>query len=132
MFDIRGSIHWVTHLYKYDGQHSWTNGVHHSHVVGDQSLPTATAVEIELFWLVLVIKVGVVIQQVVLKAGARGAGVTAAEGNTVHQVAAVHVASYTTGEKNRMKQQSWELEQANKEKQWKGIRYKRYMRDKRK
>ena len=90
--------HWVTHLYKYDGQHPGTNVVHHAHVVGNQSLPTATAVEIELFWLVLVVIVGVVIQQVVLQAGARGGGVTAAEGDAVHQVAAVHVASYAAGD----------------------------------
>ena len=44
-----------------------------------------------------VVIVGVVVQQVVLQAGSRGAGVTAAEGDAVHQVAPVNVAPDTTG-----------------------------------
>lgn len=41
--------------------------------------------------------VGAVICQVVLQAGARGGGVTTAEGDTIQQVTAVHVTTDTAG-----------------------------------
>lgn len=47
--------------------------------------------------MVVVAVVGIVVCQVVLQAGARGGGVTAAERNGVQQVTAVHVAPDSTG-----------------------------------
>ena len=48
--------------------------------------------------MVLVVEVSVVIRQVVPQAGPRGGRVTAAEGNAVQQVTAVHVTPDTTGD----------------------------------
>lgn len=52
--------------------------------------------------MVLVVEVSVVICQVVPQAGARGGRVTAAEGNAVQQVTAIHVTPDTTGGGNRL------------------------------
>ena len=49
--------------------------------------------------MVFVVIVGVVVQQVVLQAGSRGAGVTAAERNAVHQELLLHVAHHAAGGK---------------------------------
>lgn len=49
--------------------------------------------------MVVVAVVGAVICQVVLQAGPRGGGVTAAEGNAVQQVAAVHITPDTTAKR---------------------------------
>lgn len=47
--------------------------------------------------MVFIAVVGAIIHQVVLQAGARGGGVTAAERNAIQQVTAVHVTPDTTG-----------------------------------
>lgn len=47
--------------------------------------------------MVVVGVVGRVVGHLVLDAGPRGAGVTAAEWNSIHQVLPIHVAADTTG-----------------------------------
>lgn len=89
----------VSHLYEDDWQHARTSWIHHVHVVVDQSLPTAAAVQVELLCLVVVAVMGGVVRQAILQAGARGGGVTAAERNTIQQETAVHVTPDTTGDR---------------------------------
>lgn len=88
-----------SYLYQDDRQHTGTCRIHHVHVVVDQSLPTAAAVQVELLCMEVVAVVGVVICQVVLQAGARGGWVTAAEGDAIQQVTAVHVTTDTAGKR---------------------------------
>lgn len=57
--------------------------------------------QVELLRVVVVAVVGAVVGQVVLQAGPRRGGVTAAERNAVQQVAAVHIAPDTTGGRRR-------------------------------
>lgn len=81
-----------------DRQYPGADGVHEAHVVVDQRLSAATVVQVQLLTLVLIVVVGSVVSQAVLETGPRGAGVTAAEGDSIHQVTTVHVATHTTGE----------------------------------
>ena len=74
-----------------------SDAVHDAAVVRHQGLPTASRPDVELLDAVVVVVVGRVVGQVVLEAGPWRAGVTAAEGDAVHQVAAVNVAPDTTG-----------------------------------
>lgn len=87
----------LAHLYQNDWQHAGTGWIHQVHVVVNQGLPAAAAVQVELLRVVVVAEVGIVVGQVVLQAGPRGGGVAAAVRNAVQQVAAVHVAPDTTG-----------------------------------
>lgn len=85
-----------TDLYEDDRQDAVARRVHQAHVIFDQSLSAAASEQVELFRVVVVAVVGAVICQVVLQAGPRGGGVTAAERNAVQQVTAVHVTPDTT------------------------------------
>lgn len=96
-------INWPTSIPIYwylkdkDSQHDGTNAVHQAHVVANQSLPAATDEDVEVLSLVLIVVVGSVVGEFVLDAGSRGTWVTAAEGNTIHQVTAIHITLDTTG-----------------------------------
>lgn len=85
-----------TDLYEDDRQDAVARRVHQAHVILDQRLSAAAREQVELFRVVVVAVVGAVVCQVVLQAGPRGGGVTAAERNAVQQVAAVHVTPDTT------------------------------------
>lgn len=95
-----------------DRQYPGADGVHEAHVVVDQRLSAATVVQVQLLTLVLIVVVGSVVSQAVLETGPRGAGVTAAEGDSIHQVTTVHVATHTTGEEIRF---DWRGEEVNGE-----------------
>ena len=84
------------HLQQEDRQHPGADAVHQAHVVADQGLAAAAVVQVELLGLVLVVVVGRVVGQPVLDAGPRGAGVAAAEGDPVHQIAPVYIAPDAT------------------------------------
>lgn len=80
------------YLEKPDEEDDGTHGAHHAAVVVQEGFPAAAAPEVELLRLVIVAVVSRVVGDLVLDARSRGAGVTAAEGDTVHQVPPVHVA----------------------------------------
>lgn len=88
-----------THLYQDDREDARACRVHQAHVIFDQGLSAAASEQVELFCVVVVAVVGAVICQVVLQAGPRGGGVTAAERNAIQQVTAVHVAPDTTAKR---------------------------------
>lgn len=75
---------------------TWANGVHETHVVTDEGLAAATAVQVQLLRVVVVVVVRRVVQELLLDAGPRGSRVTAAERDTIHQEAAIHIAPHTT------------------------------------
>lgn len=75
-----------------DGQNHRSNRVHQPHVIVDQGFSAAADEEVELLGLVLVVVVGGVVGDSVLDTGSGRARVTAAEGHTVNQVSAVHIA----------------------------------------
>lgn len=75
-----------------DQQHQGSDGGHHASVVGQQGLAAAAPPHVQLLGVVVVAVVGGVVGHLDLDAGTGGAGVTAAEWDTVHQVLAVHVA----------------------------------------
>lgn len=72
------------------------DAVHHPTEVGEKRLPTAPGPDVEVLCAVLVVVMGGVIGQVMLDAGAGWAGVTAAEGDAVHQELPLHVTEETT------------------------------------
>lgn len=80
------------YLKKPDEEDNGAHGAHHAAVVVQESFPAATTPEVELLRLVVVAVVSRVVGDLVLDTGSRGAGVAAAEGDTVHQVPSVHVA----------------------------------------
>lgn len=75
-----------------DQHHQGSNGVHHASIVGQQGITAATLPHVELLSVVVVAVVGSVVGHLVLDAGSGGAGVTAAERDSIHQVLAIHVA----------------------------------------
>lgn len=87
------------YLEKPDEEDDSAHGAHHAAVVVQEGLPAAAAPEVELLRLVVVAVVSRVVGDLVLDARSRGAGVTAAERDAVHQVPPVHVAfDPTTGQ----------------------------------
>lgn len=86
-----------SHLQTDDEEEEGSDAVHHAPVVGDEGLAAAAGPDVELLRVVVVVVVGRVVGQVVLDAGAWGAGVAAAEGDAVHQILPLHVAQDTTG-----------------------------------
>lgn len=84
------------YLEKPDEEDDDTHGAHHAAVVVQEGFPAATAPEVELFCLVVVAVVSRVVGDLVLDAGPRGAGVTAAEGDAINQVPSIHVAFDST------------------------------------
>lgn len=77
-----------------DNEHA--DAAHHTAEVGEECLAAAPGPDVELLNAMVVIVVGGVIGQVVLDAGPRGAGVTAAEGDAVHQELPLHVTEDAT------------------------------------
>lgn len=75
-----------------DKHHQDTDGGHHASIVGQQGLTAAAPPHVELLRVVVVAVVGGVVGHLVLNAGPGGAGVTAAEWDSIHQILAVHVA----------------------------------------
>lgn len=73
-----------------------SDAVHHAAVVGEEGLAAAPDPDVELLGAVVVVVVGGVVGQVMLDAGSRGAGVTAAERDAVHQELAFDVTEDTT------------------------------------
>lgn len=84
------------YLEKPDEEDDDTHGAHHAAVVVQEGFPAATAPEVELLRLVVVAVVSRVVGDLVLDAGPRGAGVTAAEGDAINQVPSIHVAFDST------------------------------------
>lgn len=74
---------------------------HHATEVGEQGLVAASGPDVQLLDAVVVVVVGGVIGQVMLDAGPGGAGVTAAEGDAVHQVFPLHVTENTAVEQTQ-------------------------------
>lgn len=77
-----------------DDEHA--NAVHHAAEVREEGLAAAPGPNVELLDAMVVVVVGGVIGQVMLDAGPRGPGVTAAERDAVHQVLPFHVTEDTT------------------------------------
>lgn len=77
-----------------DEQHPHT--AHNTAVVGKECLSAAPGPDVEFFNAVIVVVVGGVIGQVMLDAGTRGAGVTAAKWYAVHQEFSFYVTEEAT------------------------------------
>lgn len=75
-----------------DQHHHGPDGVHHASIVGQQGFAAAAFPHVELLCVVVVAVVGRVVGHLVLDAGSGGAGVTAAERDSIHQILAIHVA----------------------------------------
>lgn len=75
-----------------DQHHQSSNGVHHPSIVGQQGIVAASLPNIELLGVVVITVVSGVVGHLVLDAGSGGAGVTAAERDSIHQVLTIHVA----------------------------------------
>lgn len=88
-------------LQQSDQHHQGSDGVHQAAIVGQQGLTAAALPHVELLCVVVVAVVGRVVGHLALDAGPGGAGVAAAERDSVHQVLAVHVAPNAA---KRMKQ----------------------------
>lgn len=88
-------------LQQRDQNHQGSDGVHHPSVVGQHGLTAAAPPHVELLRVVVVAVVGAVVGHLALDAGSGGAGVTAAERDSIHQILAVHVAPNAA---KRMKQ----------------------------
>lgn len=84
-----------------DQQHQGSDGGHHASVVGQQGFAAAPLPHVELLCVVVVAVVGRVVGHLALDAGSGGAGITAAEGDSIHQILAVDVAPNAA---KRMKQ----------------------------
>lgn len=79
-----------------DGGHDeHSDAVHHATEVGEEGLAAAPGPDVQLLDAVVIVIVGGVIGQVVLDAGPRGPGITAAERDAVHQVLPLHVTEDT-------------------------------------
>lgn len=81
-----------------------SDACHHAAEVGEEGLTASTVPDVELLHAEVVVVVGGVIGQVMLDAGARGAGVTAAERDAVHQVLPLHVTEDTTAGQSQSQQ----------------------------
>ncbi|TRY94546.1 hypothetical protein DNTS_008445 [Danionella cerebrum] len=68
-----------------DQQHKDPNGIHHSTIVGHQSISAATLPDVQVFSVVVIAVMSCVVGDLLLDAGPRGAGVAATEGNAIHQ-----------------------------------------------
>lgn len=79
-------------LQQRDQHHQGSDGIHHPSVVGQHGFAAAAPPHVELLRVVVVAVVGAVVGHLALDAGSGGAGVTAAERDSVHQILAVHVA----------------------------------------
>lgn len=75
-----------------DQHHQDCDGVHHASIVGQQSFTAATLPHIELLCVVVVAVVGGVVGHLELDAWSGGAGVTAAERDSIHQILAINIA----------------------------------------
>lgn len=78
------------------GQDTRANGIHKTHVVTEKGLAAATAMQVQFLDVVLVVVVGRIVKDTLLDAGPWGGWVTTAEWNTIHQVAAIHIAPHAT------------------------------------
>lgn len=88
---------WAEPYLQDDGDDNYhSDAAHHAAEVREEGLAAAPGPDVELLNAVVVVVVGGVIGQVVLDAGPRGPGVTAAERDTVHQVLPLHVTEDTT------------------------------------
>lgn len=94
------------YLKKPDEEDDSTHGAHHAAVVVQEGLPAATAPEVELLRLVVVAVVSRVVGDLVLDAGPWGAGVAAAEGDTINQVPSIHIAFDSTACRQGQKEAS--------------------------
>lgn len=94
------------YLKKPDKEDNSTHGAHHAAVVVQEGFPAATAPEVELLRLVVVAVVSRVVGDLVLDAGPRGAGVAAAEGDTINQVPSINVAFDSTACRQGQKEAS--------------------------
>lgn len=70
-------------------------------VVLQQGLATPFHPQVQLLGLVLVVVVGRVVGDLLLDAGPRGVWVTAAEGNSIHQVLALNVTPQSAEEQEK-------------------------------
>lgn len=75
-----------------DQHHQGSDGVHHASIVGQQGFAAAAPPHVELLCVVVVAVVSRVVGHLELDAGSGGAGVTAAERDSIHQILAIHVA----------------------------------------
>lgn len=75
-------------------QHAYAS--HHAAEVGEEGLAAAAGPDVKLLDTVVIVIVGGVVGQVMLNAGSRGARVTAAEGDAVHQVLPLHITEDST------------------------------------
>lgn len=89
--------HLSVYLQQKDGQNHSSNRVHQPHVVVDQRFSATMNEDVELFGLVVVVVVGRVVGDFGLDTGSGRTRVTAAEGHTVNQVTAVHIALDAAG-----------------------------------
>lgn len=85
-----------TYLQDDGGNDEHSDAVHYATEVGEESLAAAPRPDVEFLNTVVVVVVGGVIGQVMLDAGPGGAGVTAAERDTIHQVLSLHVTQHST------------------------------------
>lgn len=90
---MNGYLCWLHPDLQQSDQHDQdSDGVHQAPVVGHHGGAAAALPHVELLGVVVVAVVRRVVGHLVLDAGSGGAGVTAAEGDSVHQILAVHVA----------------------------------------
>lgn len=79
-----------------DQHHQRSYGVHDASIVGQQGVAAAFLPHVELLSVVVVTVVGRIVRHLVLNAGSWGAGVTAAERHSIHQILAVHITPNAT------------------------------------
>lgn len=91
-----GQLYLGSYLEEDGGDDEGPDAVHHTAVVGEEGLAAAPDPDVELLGTMVVVIVGGVIGQVMLDAGPRGSGVTAAERDAVHQELPFHVTEDTT------------------------------------
>ena len=91
----------VLYLQYGDQQHKGSDGVHHASIVGGEGLAASALPHVEILCVVVIAVVGRVVGHLALDAGPGGTGVAAAEGDSVHQVLAVHVAPDAANGKNQ-------------------------------